>query len=324
MEISIQASYTLDLLCFIDLLISDFSSDFDGDVAHFRNFLSYEGEANLAFLKKTFGRELSLQQLIAPLLVADKEFGKLSMSELLVSGRYLVNAYKQSVANDRASVWYQRFLQGEASQLIAALEPVVADMERAGFKHYWLMNHLPAMNKTIEDFRKRFDWEQLSHRLKAFTSGTQHIYLCGLAQLDFNNLGGGHFLATSDTPARRLARTLIEEAVHLAVAPLDSGQLLGALPRSEDALPVKLSRDYLQTCVSLALEYMLKEQLGFIQNAELHLLNVEKGQYELAVYLYRYLLDAPKTTDKLGDYLEAWLRQLDVSQLAHAKVMKIA
>jgi len=323
-DLSFQTSYTLDLLCFIDLLISDFSSEFDSDVTYFRNFLSYEGEVNMNYLKKTFGRELSLQQLIAPLLVADKEFAKLTPSELLVSGRYLINAYRQSAAYKKASIWYQRFLQQEAIQIIAALEPIVADLERGGFKHYWLLNHLPAMNKTIEDFGQRFDWDRLSSILGDWTKGKLHVHVCGLAQLDFNNLGSGHFLATADTAGRRLGRSLVEEAVSSAIAPINFSLMLGALPRTEDILQLKFSDRYLQKSASLALEYYLKEQLSFIQNAERHLLNVEKGQYELAVLMYGYMQATPKTEETLGDYFEKFLRSLDITKLSSAKDLKIA
>lgn len=329
MEILFQSSYTLDLLCFIDLLILDEgASDLSEDLEYFRNYLSYEGESSLAYLQKTLGKGQSLQLLIAPLLVADPEFSKLSLPELLVSASYLIKAFKASGEYEKETASYQRFLRQEAPQIISALAPIAADMERGGFKHYWFVTHLPVLRKRLKTYEDCLDWENLIQLVGGWQKGAFRIFVSNMAQMELSYLGNGYFMAACETPRRRIVKSLLEVAVGKGVEGIDWLELVEALDGKDEIKKAKSwgqsIQSYMEKNARLALEYTMKEKAGLIQNAQNHLLDKERGSYQLALLMYDAMKRRPMGKEPLAAYFETLLKEADLSQLHQMGKLKIA
>jgi len=326
--IDFQTSYTLDLLHFIDLLITGGAAEVSDDLEHFRGFLSHEGDLSIAHLQKTLKFGQSLQQLVAPLLLADAEFNKLSLPELLISGRYLVNNYKSTPAYQKATLAYQRFLQKEALSVIASLEPLVLDMEKGGFKHYWFTTHLPMLNMCVGAYKERFEWDKFTAILGKWGSGTFQIYVSPLAKLDLAQYGINHIVVTYEPSCRRIARQLIEAVVEEAIGSVSWGQLVGRITQKEEIRKVKFWGqtvvDYVRKNARLALELLLKEEAGLIHNASQQLLNMEMGSYQLAQLIYEDMRQSPKNQQSMAEYLGRLFEHADLDGLKDLGKLKVA
>ncbi|HAX72270.1 MAG TPA: hypothetical protein DCY20_01965 [Firmicutes bacterium] len=150
--VKIDTSYLLDLFCFLDLLFSDEPHQMDVQIEYWEDYVTKESAKNLRKARKCLPKNESFISMLLPLLCSDPEFNVLQASELLGSPKFLISNFKKQMCfKNCMHKPFKQFINGDCEKVIKLVAPMITELERGRFKHYWIHERLPLINNKLKE-----------------------------------------------------------------------------------------------------------------------------------------------------------------------------
>jgi len=325
-KLSFEASYTLDILCFIDILLKRSPNLEDEKIKIFTDMLSTKSEKCLRKLEKSLPKRELIQNLIIPLIVADSEFKGLKTEEILGNPDYLINQFKKSSSYKKMPTKSKKFVQKEAKKVIESLEIIVSDLERLDFKAFWLMNQLPIIKQRIKEYQSEIYPLHLIEQLNNWTAPQfliekKELFVLSFSQNNFSSLLNGTNYISTQLHSDRIIRSLIEAAFASYSLNKELKPFIKTFKKNKAFIQTfktvkkehKKITTYLQSNLLLAVTTYLKEQFQVLENPHEYLSTYRRGSHKLAILFYEHMKHSPKPeAQPLNQYLTEVLEQVDL------------
>ena len=159
METTFHISYTLDMLSFIELILKDETDPLhQEEVEKFKPMLGTVSDKYIKKLDKISQHHPNFIRHIITLLISNDELHLLKTSHLLGSHRQLVDKYKKSGYYKSSSDGLKRFIKSDYKKSIIYLRTIATDLERLGFKSFWLEHKLAKLKQRVAFFEDNSVW----------------------------------------------------------------------------------------------------------------------------------------------------------------------
>lgn len=309
-------SYLLDLIYFLELLIGPHSvltsTEDDACLHHYEDCLSDYAKEEIKRVQKVLPKNKTLSEMVMPLILADHEFENFQMTELLEGQRYLISLYKKSPDYTVASKQYKKFVTKDAHELMGALMMIVAELERVGFKRFWLEKRLPQINETIRNYEQQIGTNTLIEKVNEVLGepllSTQTVYLLSFNVNPRVVKVGDFMLGSLRLDAHAFTHALLEgflnaRSIEAALKPFER-----ALKKNKELIQAyrqvkgeyKSLGAYVSSSVKIAFGAYLSEKLGVLEQPQVYL----KDKSERALLYYDQMLLSPK---EKSQSIEAYL-----------------
>ena len=296
-------SYLLDLIYFLELLIGPHSvltsTEDDACLHHYEDCLSDYAKEEIKRVQKVLPKNKTLSEMVMPLILADHEFENFQMTELLEGQRYLISLYK-------------KFITKDAQELMGALMMIVTELERVGFKRFWLEKRLPQINETIRNYEQQMGTntliEKVNEALGESLLSTQTVYLLSFNVNPRVVKVGDFMLGSLRLDAHAFTHALLEgflnaRSIEAALKPFER-----ALKKNKELIQAyrqvkgeyKSLGAYVSSSVKIAFGAYLSEKLGVLEQPQVYL----KDKSERALLYYDQMLLSPK---EKSQSIEAYL-----------------
>ncbi|MCL1991096.1 MAG: hypothetical protein FWG67_09435 [Defluviitaleaceae bacterium] len=153
-----QISYTLDMLLYIGCLIDEKKSAFyEADVQQFMPMLGTVSDKYLAKLTKVNKRTPGFIEHIVSILIVNDHLHDWRIVDLLDRPHRLVVVFKKAKQFDHAAKDLKKFLKRDFLKVIPLVTTIIHDLERLGFKKFWLEKKLPHLKERTSEYQKILD-----------------------------------------------------------------------------------------------------------------------------------------------------------------------
>ena len=146
MSTEFHVSYTLDALLYIKCMIDEEKRNlYDEDIGRFLPMLGTVSDEYLEKLKKINKKNPKFIDHMVSLLIVNDHLHDWTTTDLLDRHKRLVVMFKKS--EHTASKDLKKFIKKDFSKTIPLIKTIASDLERLGFKKFWLEEKLPALKE---------------------------------------------------------------------------------------------------------------------------------------------------------------------------------
>ena len=299
-SLKFELSYLMDVICFMDVLLELMPFSNKETLTHFQDYLGYGSEAYLKKVKKILPKTESFRTLFLPVIVADPAFSQLSPAEFLGNPKTLFQHYRQSPYCKQASARNNRFLAKHGDYMAEGAVQLIRDLERGGFKTFWLKEQLPLLKEIIGLFDEKAADLNLEGRLRDFLQTApvrKEVFVLAFPSHGLASLHNGQFLVSRSYSPERLVQSLVEDMVYAhdfkSALKKEKGRLKKweSLKQSHKAAPKGIGSlmDYLDQSLKAAISCHLGVQLGLVLEPGTYFQEGLKERYTLASQLWGHL-----------------------------------
>ena len=148
MSTEFQVSYTLDVLFYIKCLVDEEKrSQYDEDIRRFLPMLGTVSDEYLEKLKKINKKNPKFIDHMVSLLIVNDHLHDWTTTDLLDRPKRLVVMFRKSGQANGAPKDMKKFIKNDFSKTIPLIKTIASDLERLGFKKFWLEEKLPALKE---------------------------------------------------------------------------------------------------------------------------------------------------------------------------------
>ena len=148
MSTEFHVSYTLDVMLYIKCMIDEEKRNlYDEDVGRFLPMLGTVSDEYLEKLKKTNKKNPKFIDHMISLLIVNDHLHDWTTTDLLDRHKRLVVMFKKSKQASAAPKDLKKFIKKDFSKTIPLIKTIASDLERLGFKKFWLEEKLPALKE---------------------------------------------------------------------------------------------------------------------------------------------------------------------------------
>ena len=331
-SVSIQTSYCLDLICFIDLLCQTNEWGHDEQTAKWEAFISDDAIKSLNEVKRLLEPTETLITTLAPLLVLDEEFNDLKVLEVFESPRYLLNKCKKDITFKGPYKSYKTMILKKGERLLRGITPVIACLERFKFKHEWIETRLPLINAKIKTLQSSFNQTQLTTKLTPYLLEelpAQTVYVLSYyvkpktaVSLSFNCPKTPHLVAITQSTLE-----VATDFVTAVVNPIHALNLKKAYKPLRKELALKKQFElvkpdyknmdqYLDHLLEITLHVMILAEAGYLANPYEYLARYQYGTHKFSVILFDYMKQVSRhQTTSLEAYCQLMCQSVTAAQL---------
>ena len=215
-----QFSYTIDILFFIQRMVdhlagAELGAEVLKDVNRFHPILR---DSSDKFLKKLSKDSEIIGELLVPLLLVHEALHTEKASDILTDTRSIVQHFKNSSYYKLAYPDVKRFASGDLRTVCSYLEAIVLDLERLGFKSYWLEKRLLILKMRSNEYADTLGGLDVMTYLHNWL-GSNHLmyandwYVASYCQ-DMESIVGNANLISSTVGEANLIATTIRHVVY--------------------------------------------------------------------------------------------------------------
>ncbi|MGL4338453.1 MAG: hypothetical protein ACRCST_16330 [Turicibacter sp.] len=333
-SVIIETSYLLDLFCFIDLLNTDTISQYDEQIAYWEDYISDDSKKNLQKARKLLPKNETFMSMVVPLVSVDQELNILKTSEILSSPKYLIANYKKKdFYKNCKDKLFKQFINGDCEKVIRTVTPILMELEKAKFKHYWIHERLPIINSQIKSLKEYTTSHDIVHEVNEMINPTvihsKLIYVLSFYKTTNNSLVLPDLSVVTHTQAQiePLIQDVVATMITLPVEQLELKKVFAKLKRNKAIQnayqPVKGEfknvPDYCAETLLLAIHTYMNAKLEVQSQPYEFLARYNFGNHKLAVIFYHHFEQYPKPAHvTLNDYLKETLQDLNVEHLDQA------
>ena len=158
MKIDFQISYTLDVLCYIDCMINeDKKKLYVEDVERFMPMLGTVSDKHLQRLQKMNENNPNFIIQIVTLLIGNKNLHDWTTTDLFDKSKKLISEFKKTKYFKNAEGELKKFVKRDFIKSMKCVKIIAIDLERLGFKKFWLKEKLPALKERMSEYQRQFD-----------------------------------------------------------------------------------------------------------------------------------------------------------------------
>lgn len=320
-----EASYTLDMISFLDLLFSDNVSKEDEIVTHFEGMLSDQSPILMQKARKGMPENQTFTSMLIPLLTADHEFNDLRLSELLGSPKYLIATFKKHPDFKKVPKIYKKFIKRQAESVITHLALIIRELEKAKFKSFWLENRLPLINQKIRCYEKEIFPLRLVETLNTYVNPLaierRNLYISSFYEGDSVTLFNQDLMASIQATSSQLIQGIIDQLNSSLTVEKRLKPYIKAWKSNVDVMEAfkavkgeySTVSAYVEQNIKLALMAVLYQKFNVIDQPYQYLGRYNFGTHKMSVLFYHYMETNPKQSKELlQDYL---LKVVEESEL---------
>ena len=272
MKIDFQISYTLDVLCYINCLISqDKKKLYEEDITKFMPILGTVSDKYIIKLQSILVKNPNFILHIVSVLIDNKNLHNWKTADLLDNFKRLIAQFKKSKYFKNANSELKKFVSSDFVKTMHYVNTIAIDLERLGFKNFWLKEKLPILKESIIKYQERLEkFDIVAH---------VNNWLTDDAKLEY---GSWYVLAYSGNQFERLlkyfnivspiiaAEDLFERVVSSVLKTADYTSLIrnlkpDAILKAEFKTQAKHSiyrklKSYVEICLKMALKVYLVDQ----------------------------------------------------------------
>jgi len=153
-----QISYTLDVLCYINCMINeDKKKLYEEDIERFMPMLGTVSDKYLHKLEKLNEKNPNFIVHIVAILVDNHHLHNWTTADLFSQFKSLIGEFKRSNHFKHAGSELKKFLSADFSKSMGYIKVITTDLERLGFKKFWLEEKLPVLKERIAEYETRLD-----------------------------------------------------------------------------------------------------------------------------------------------------------------------
>lgn len=211
-----------------------------------------------------------------------------------------------------ASKQYKKFVTKDAHELMGALMMIVAELERVGFKRFWLEKRLPQINETIRNYEQQMGTNTLIEKVNEVLGepllSTQTVYLLSFNVNHRVVKVGDFMLGALRLDAYAFTHALLECSIN--ASPIEAALKPVERPLKKNKALIQAYRQvkgeykslgaYVSSSVKIAFGAYLSEKLGVLEQPQVYL----KDKSERALLYYDQMLLSPK---EKSQSIEAYL-----------------
>ena len=155
MSTDFQISYTLDVLLYIGCMVDEEKNSlYDEDVNRFMPMLGTISDKYLEKLKKIHQGTPEFINYIVSMLIVNDHLHDWKTADLLDRHKRLVAMLKKSEQFEHISSDFKKFIKGDFSRSMTLIKTIASDLERLGFKKFWLEEKLPLLKERTTQYQR--------------------------------------------------------------------------------------------------------------------------------------------------------------------------
>lgn len=210
MAINFQMAYTLDVLAYIDCMLNGKRKKLNEvDVNRFMPMLGTVSDKHMERLAKIEKNCPEFIWHINTMLMANDHLHDWKTEDLLERHKRLVTVFKKTVVYQQSGKDLKKFIGGDYLKAMPLIKIIVSDLERLGFKKFWLEEKLPRLKHRI------LDYQQLLASFDIFA------YINQWTTVDVTPATDGWFmLAYSDDTFKKYSNTYVTTSPHITTEKL--------------------------------------------------------------------------------------------------------
>lgn len=320
-----EASYTLDVFCFLDLLFLDVLSRDESIVNHFEGLLSPGCSKIIQNTRKRLPRNKTFLTALLPVVSADPEFNELRLSELLGSPKYLISQLKKHPMSKGLSKDLKKFIRKDAVWVIEQLAMVIAELEKAKFKTFWIQERLPLIKLKLKQYETEIVplrvVEQLHECLKPSCKKSLIVYLLSFYEGESSQLLNQEMIVSIHSSSHQVIKEMVDQTFSIIKYEKELKLLAKQLKTNPEIIKCyelvkgehKHLTSYLEFSINLAAIVYFCRKFQILDQPYEYLGRYNFGSYKLSILFYRYLEFNPKTSEQLwGDYVKNMISEVDL------------
>lgn len=322
-----EASYTLDILCFLDLLFIDVLSKEEELVTHFEGMLSEGCSKVVKNARKKLPKQESFMSVILPLLAADPEFNDLRLSELLGSPKYLTSKIKQHPNYKQLSKHLKKFIRKDAAWVIGQISLVISELEKAKFKTFWIEKRLPLIKSKIKQYDKEIQSlrliENFNEWLVPNRINKRTVYILSFYEGNQMQLLNYDIMSSVNSSSANLIQALVDQSFSNLKFENELKLLAKQVKNNPDLIQAyqavkgeyKQVAGYLEKNIHLALITYFYQKFNVLDQPYEYLGRYNFGTHRLSVLFYQYIHSYPKEPNQLfKDYLLKMTEEIELDR----------
>lgn len=320
-----DASYTLDVFCFLDMLFLDVLSRDESIVTHFEVLLSSGCSKILRNARKRLPDNGTFLTTLLPIISADPEFNELRLSELLGSPKYLITQLKKHPTYKGLPKDIKKFIRKDAVWVIEQLAVVIAELEKAKFKTFWIQERLPLLKLKLKQYEKEIvplrPVEQLNECLKPSCKEELKVYLLSFYEGDSNQLLNRDIITSVQNSSTQVVKAIVDQTFSTIKFENELKLLAKQLKANPEIMKCyelvkgehKQLTSYLECSINLAAIVYFYQKFHVLDRPYEYLGRYNFGSYKLSILFYRYLELTPKKSEQLwGDYVKNMISEVEL------------
>ena len=305
-------AYTLDVLAYIDIVLDAAKRElYEEDVMRFMPMLGTVSDKHLEKLIKMNKKSPGFIWHILPMLMANDHLDDWKTEDLLDRHKRLVTVFKQSKHAAHATKSMKRFIKGDYLKAMPRIKVLVTDLERLGFKKFWLEEKLPTIKTRIGEFEANlgeFDVITFVNSwlfISKIMSGNPW-YILAYGEENFKQFVGNYSVMSLQVEKELMNKKIINYGIDTSnykklvreLKPTD--ELKQEFKTHPEKKAFKNMPSYVEACFKMALKNHLITTCGNTKE-------VAFEEFPFALKLLDYLANNEKTTD-IKEYISKMVK----------------
>lgn len=324
--LNFEASYPLDILCFLDLLFTDILSKEEELISHFEELLSEDCSKIVKNARKKLPKQETFMSMMLPLITADPEFNDLRLSELLGSPNYLITQIKKHPSYKQLPKKVKKFIRKDAAMVIRQIALVISQLEKAKFKTFWIEQRLSIVNTKIKQHEKKIlplqPIEHLREWLTPNYKGKHRIYILSFYDGNPVRLLNQDTMASVYTSSASLIQELVDQTFSTVKFENDLKLLAKQLKSNSDLTQAyqavkgeyRQMTSYLEKNIKLAFTTYFYQKFNVLDQPYEYLGRYNFGTHKLSVLFFQYIKSYPKESNQLfKEYLLKMTKEVELN-----------
>ena len=315
MSTEFQISYTLDVILYIGCMIDEEKGNlYDEDIENFMPMLGTISDKYLEKLKKINKGTPRFISYIISILIVNDHLHDWRTSDLLDRHKRLVAVFKKSPQFKKAPNGLKKFINSDFSKSMSLIKIIVTDLDRLGFKKFWLEEKLPLLKERTAQYQLVLSEFNIITHVNGWI-GNKRIpangqwYMLAYSDAQYRPLLGKFNVTSPITPADQLFDRVISyilktDSYRKFCKTLKPDLLLKAEFKEHELYKsFKGSVGYAEECLKKALKVYLMDGCG---KTGLEL----PDDYPFAAEILRYLREHEKPMDMtVGNYIADMMKE---------------
>ena len=220
MDTDFQISYTLDLLFYIGCMLDAKKRElYADDIEKFMPMLGTISDKYIEKLTKIHQSTPQMIEHIASILIVDDHLHNWTITDLLDRHKRLASTFKKNKLFENVSKDFKKFLNTDYGKVMPLIKTIATDLERLGFKTFWLEEKLPILKERINDYQIILSQFDIMHHLNSWVinkkMGVGQSYVFAYSGRRYRVLLGKYRVISSVIPADDLFERMISYALRV-------------------------------------------------------------------------------------------------------------
>jgi len=137
------------------MINEDKKKRYDEDIERFMPMLGTVSDKYLQKLQKMNEKNSNFMMYIVAMLIGNENLHEWTTTDLFDKSKSLIGEFRKSEHFKCAGGELKKFVNGDFAKLMNYIKVIAIDLERLGFKSFWLKEKLPVLKERIAEYQER-------------------------------------------------------------------------------------------------------------------------------------------------------------------------